>query len=227
MIKMVVFDMAGTVIDEDNVVYKTLQKAINEEAPAISLPQVLSEGAGKEKSQAIRDIMLRFAGISDETVIQKVFAHFQARLKEAYSAIPIQPQAGAENLFSELRHRGILVVLNTGYDDYTARAILARVGWREGEQIDALVTASDVPRNRPHPDMIDWARKKFDLRDNDRVIKVGDSAIDVEEGKNAGCYWTIGITTGAQTREQILEARPDCVIDKLEELLPLVEQNHV
>jgi len=30
MIEMVVFDMAGTTVDEDNVVYKTLQKAINE-----------------------------------------------------------------------------------------------------------------------------------------------------------------------------------------------------
>ncbi len=28
--KMVVFDMAGTILNEDNVVYKTLQKAINE-----------------------------------------------------------------------------------------------------------------------------------------------------------------------------------------------------
>ena len=29
MIKLVVFDMAGTTINEDNVVYKTLQKAVN------------------------------------------------------------------------------------------------------------------------------------------------------------------------------------------------------
>lgn len=29
-IKLVVFDMAGTTIDEDNPVYKTVQKAVNE-----------------------------------------------------------------------------------------------------------------------------------------------------------------------------------------------------
>ena len=29
MIRMVVFDMAGTTVDENNVVYKTLQKTIN------------------------------------------------------------------------------------------------------------------------------------------------------------------------------------------------------
>ena len=29
MIKLVVFDMAGTTVDEDNVVYKTVRTAIN------------------------------------------------------------------------------------------------------------------------------------------------------------------------------------------------------
>ena len=30
-IELVVFDMAGTTIDEDNLVYKTVQKVINED----------------------------------------------------------------------------------------------------------------------------------------------------------------------------------------------------
>jgi beta-phosphoglucomutase-like phosphatase (HAD superfamily) len=29
MIRMIVFDMAGTTVDEDNVVYKTLMKTVN------------------------------------------------------------------------------------------------------------------------------------------------------------------------------------------------------
>ncbi len=54
---MIVFDMAGTAIDENNVVYKTLQKAINETGYDFTLDQVLAEGAGKEKLQAIKDIL--------------------------------------------------------------------------------------------------------------------------------------------------------------------------
>jgi phosphoglycolate phosphatase-like HAD superfamily hydrolase len=33
---------------------------------------------------------------------------------------------------------------------------------------------------------------------------------------------TLGVTTGAQTREALAEARPDAIIDSLSELLPLV-----
>mgnify|MGYP003707279779 CR=1 FL=1 len=36
-IKLAVFDMAGTVVNEDNVVYKTLQKAINERGFQLTL----------------------------------------------------------------------------------------------------------------------------------------------------------------------------------------------
>ncbi|MBC7424794.1 MAG: HAD family hydrolase, partial [Ferruginibacter sp.] len=57
MIKMVVFDMAGTTVNEDNVVYKTLRKAINEAGFNFTLGQVLEQGAGKEKLQAIKSIL--------------------------------------------------------------------------------------------------------------------------------------------------------------------------
>ena len=51
-IELTVFDMAGTFINEDNVVYKTLQKAINQGGYPISREYVLEHGAGKEKHQA-------------------------------------------------------------------------------------------------------------------------------------------------------------------------------
>ena len=62
MIKMVVLDMAGTSVDEDNVVYKTLQQVINEAGHNFTLDEVLAEGAGKEKLQAIKDILKLDAG---------------------------------------------------------------------------------------------------------------------------------------------------------------------
>ncbi len=57
MIRMVVFDMAGTTINEDNVVYKTLQRAINDHGYHFTLDQVMAAGAGKEKKEAIESIL--------------------------------------------------------------------------------------------------------------------------------------------------------------------------
>ena len=70
--------------------------------------------------------------------------------------------------------------------------------------------------------MILLAMNQFDITDAQQVIKVGDSTIDIEEGRNAGCKFNIGITTGAHTKEQLVLANPDFILDNLLELLPIV-----
>ena len=71
--------------------------------------------------------------------------------------------------------------------------------------------------------MILLAMKQFNLSNAKEIIKVGDSIIDIEEGRNAGCIYNIGITTGAHTLEQLQSANPDHIIGNLMELLPIVD----
>lgn len=220
---MVVFDMAGTTVNENNVVYKTLKKAINEKGFDVSLDQVLAEGAGKEKLQAIKSILAAYAAKSDEALSQEIYDRFIGLLEDAYNTSEILPGDNAEELFKALHDRNILVVLDTGYNSQTAESLLTKLGWTQGKEYDYLVTASDVQNNRPQPDMILRAMKKFQITDAGEVAKVGDSAIDIEEGRNAGCKLNIGITTGAHTREQLKTANPEGIIDNLIDLLPLLE----
>jgi phosphonatase-like hydrolase len=222
MIKMVVFDMAGTILNEDNVVYKTLRKAINETGFDLTLDEVLAEGAGKEKLQAIKSILATYAQKHDDTFAEDIYKRFIVYLKEAYTTQEILPQDNAEDLFRQLKEKGILVIFNTGYNTETAQTLLHKLGWEKGAPYDGLVTATDVDHNRPNPDMILLAMKQFGIADAQEVAKVGDSIIDIEEGKNAGCSLNIGITTGAHTFEQLQQAKPDHIINNLLELLPFL-----
>lgn len=222
MIRMVVFDMAGTTVNENNVVYKTVQQAINEKGLNVSLDQVLAEGAGKEKLQAIKSVLNVYFKNNDDALADVIYQRFVILLEEAYNAVSILPNSNAEKLFSELHNRNIFIVLNTGYNSQTARLLLEKLKWQEQQQYDYLVTAGDVRHARPEPDMIILAMKQFNISDAREVAKVGDSTIDIEEGKNAGCGLSIGITTGAHTREQLQTAHPDHIIDDLLELLPLL-----
>jgi len=210
--------MAGTTVDEDNVVYKTLQKTINEAGYDFSLDQVLAEGAGKEKLQAIRDILKSGERSPEKGLAEKLYVIFDKALAKAYDTIDVKPQPGAEELFEILQQKNILVVLNTGYNKVTARSLLKKLNWDEGGRVDALITATDVGQNRPLPDMILLAMKQFSISDAKEVVKVGDSIIDIEEGRNAGCGLSIGITTGAHTAAQLATVNPDRIIDSLMEL---------
>ncbi|HTL08533.1 MAG TPA: phosphonatase-like hydrolase [Chitinophagaceae bacterium] len=222
MIKMVVFDMAGTTVNEDNVVYKTLQQAINEKGFNFTLNEVLLEGAGKEKLQAIKSILNVFAEKEDDALAADIYQRFETLLTAAYDTQNILPQDNALAVFHALREKGIKVILNTGYNTATASSLIRKLGWTKGIDFDGLITATDVLKNRPHPDMILLAMQQFSVSNAAEVAKVGDSIIDIEEGKNAGCSITVGITTGAHTLQQLQTAHPSCIINNLSELLTLI-----
>jgi phosphonatase-like hydrolase len=219
MIELVVFDMAGTTVDEGNVVYKTVRSAINSAGYEFSQAQVQAAGAGKEKSQAIRDVLALDGTDHSDDEVAAIFEDFQQRLKIAYETLDVREQPNASEVFLRLRKRGIKVVLNTGYDRETAQGLIAKIGWVVGREIDGLVTASDVANGRPAPDMIHLAMQQVGVTSAIAVAKVGDSQIDIEEGQNAGCGLTFGITTGAQTESMLRDSAPTGVIENLSALI--------
>lgn len=219
--KMIIFDMAGTTVDENNVVYKTLQKTINEAGIICSLQKVLILGAGKEKKVALIDILSSLNFTLNNEEVEKLFKNFKSNLEAAYDNLDIFSQPNSLNIFKFFRSKNCKVVLNTGYDKNTALKLLNKLQWKVGEEIDEVITASDVKNARPNPDMIQLAMNKFNIENPKSVIKVGDSIIDIEEGKNANCGLTIGITTGAHTQQQLLSANPDFIINNLIELQQL------
>jgi phosphonatase-like hydrolase len=216
-IKLVVFDMAGTTVDEDNVVYKTVQKSIADAGFEFTLEEVLEHGAGKEKHQAIKDV-LASKSISDADS-EAIFTKFKAGLDDAYAKLEVASFDGVPELINTLRERGVKIALDTGYNSRIANMLLAKMGWEKGREYDTLITADDVVNGRPHPDMIQLCMKNTGVANSAAVLKAGDSIIDIEEGKNAGCGITVGVTTGAQTREQLATANPTLILDKLADIL--------
>lgn len=226
MISMVVFDMAGTVVDEDNVVYKSLHQAIGNAGHEVSLDIVLRDGSGKEKLQAIKDVMTVNESTHDEAEYLAIHADFKEILDKNYRYLDIKGMQDAQTVFNDLRQNSIAVALNTGYHRDMALLLIDRIGWQQGLHYDVLVTASDVAESRPHPAMIEQAMQLAEVDNPASVAKVGDSAIDIDEGKNAGCGLTFGVTTGAQTRVQLQAANPDYVVDSLTEVLEFVLQKN-
>lgn len=223
MIKLIVFDMAGTVINENNVVYKTLRKAINWQGFNFSLEEVLLYGAGKEKHQAIKDILTsKNPNYTLNGVSLTIFNDFSELLKLNYEKLAVEAFPKTEEVFEIFKEKGIKIVLNTGYNREIALALLNKLNWKEGKQYDALITASDVENGRPAADMIYKAMEMFNVSDAKDVVKVGDSIIDIEEGKTANCGITVGVTTGAHTEEQLKSANPTYIINSLIELTQIL-----
>lgn len=218
LVKLAIFDMAGTVVNENNVVYKTLHKAIFKKEDTVDLKFVLKHGAGKEKFQAIKDIFKAKSYENHEEVAIEVYDYFKNELCKAYSNLNVESFPKVELFLKSLMESDIKVALNTGYDLKTAQLLLDKMNWKADKQYHVLVTADDVTRGRPNPDMILEAMTRTGISNPSYVLKAGDSIIDIEEGKNAKCGVTVGVTTGAHTKAQLNSAQPTYVVDSLFQL---------
>lgn len=224
MIKAVVFDMAGTTVDEKSTVYRTIHEVLRIKGVEVRFETVLAHGAGKEKRQAFSDVMTATGLQASDAFISECYADFQHTLEATYKEAPIAAMPGVLDLFQYLRDKGIAVVLNTGYPEHIARLLIDRLDWREGGTFDLLVTASKVSKARPHPDMILYAIDRLGLDGGHELAKVGDTVVDVLEGLNAGCSLVVGITTGADSRDRLFDAGANAVIDSLTELYTLLNR---
>ncbi|KXH83422.1 HAD-IA family hydrolase [Chryseobacterium kwangjuense] len=214
-IELLVLDMAGTTINEDNVVYKTLTSAVNNHGYQVTLDKVLSSCAGMEKLEAITSLLKEING--NETDAPVIFQNFSEQLREAYRNLDVKPINGAENFLLKMKSMDKKVVLNTGYSSEIARQLLDKLQWKESVHFDALITADDVSESRPSPEMILLAMKKFNISEPGNVLKAGDSVIDIEEGKNAGCGLTVAVLSGAQNRSELETAHPDYIFNTISE----------
>ena len=124
----------------------------------------------------------------------------------------------AVQTFARLKKAGLRVILDTGFSRPIVDTILARLGWRNSALIDATVASDEVPRGRPHPDLVMKAMELAGVRQSQAVAKIGDTPSDLEEGLAAGCGFVIGVTNGSHTAAQLQPYHHTHLIANLGEL---------
>lgn len=214
-IQLVVFDIAGTTVRDTGNVAKAFIDAFNEfniDVPVMTVNQVM----GFRKIDAIR---LLLPGENNEALIDQIHEAFTRNMLASYKNDPaLSPLPQAEETFKQLKQLGIKIALNTGFTRPVANAILQRLKWNVPEMVDMVLCSDEVPEGRPQPDMIKVIMQQMEVTDSKAVAKVGDTKVDVEEGRNAGCGLVVSVTTGAYTRSELELYKPDRIIDSLAEL---------
>jgi phosphonatase-like hydrolase len=207
MIELVVFDLAGTTVDDGDAVNSSFRATLA--AWGIDAdPAKVNKVMGLPKPEAIRRLLEEFGGprgvVPSAVTIDAIHEDFTRRMRHYYASDPaVREIAGATAVFATLRRAGIKVALNTGFFRPIAEVLLRRLGWSSPDVIDADVASDEVPRGRPYPDMIRHLMSRLGIQDASRVAKVGDTEADLGEGYNAGCALVIGVTTGSFSREQL------------------------
>ncbi len=217
-VKLVVFDIAGTTVTDKNFVATAFQKAFSNQDIIIPTEEI-NPLMGYEKKLAIQMMLERYGVDFDDEMVETIYEDFIKEMIEFYEYSPeVQPAEGAEEIFQNLKERSIAIALNTGFPRGIADVIVNRFRWVEKGLVDDYIASDEVKQGRPYPFMIEQLMFRAGIDDPMLVAKVGDTAVDIEEGKNVGCSYIIAITTGAYKGSELESLHPTHIVNSLREI---------
>lgn len=222
---LVVFDMAGTTVRDKGNVAEAFIGAFQKLGIAVPQEEV-NKVMGWRKIDAIQLLLSKYhTGKLEENkvLVDQIHDVFIDNMVTFYERDEdLQPMEHAEELFTSLKQRNIKVALNTGFTRRITDVILKKLEWDNSNLIDFVITSDEVPEGRPYPFMIEQLMQSSSVTNAADVVKVGDTEVDVLEGRNAGCGLVVSVTTGAYTKEQLQGYKPDHIIDSLSQLADLM-----
>jgi phosphonatase-like hydrolase len=224
-IRLVIFDVAGTIIEDCGEVLDAFSHALKGNGIAFSEAE-LRDWKGASKQEVIRHFVKRQDADGSPSLekIETTYADFRSRLENHYRQRGVSPVPGAELTFAWLRERHIEIATTTGFYRELNDLILDRAGWRD--MFRASISSSDVPRGRPSPDMILHAMEKTGITDPAQVINVGDTPLDLQAGTNAGVRGVIGVLTGLHGRERLQREPHTHIIPSVADLPIVIEKEY-
>jgi phosphonatase-like hydrolase len=197
-IRLVVSDMAGTAVRDSGEVARAFAAALAGQGVEASA-DAINAVRGASKREAIAKLIAPRHG-ADAARVEVVYGAFRNHLQRVFTR-EAEAVAGAAETFAWLRKQGIKLALNTGFDRDITELLLDALHWRG--VADAVICGDDVPQGRPAPYMIFRAMEATATADVRQVLNVGDTVSDLQAARNAGVAVSVGVLSGAHSREQL------------------------
>ena len=178
MIKVLVFDMDGTLIDSDDVIMETWHELFR---------------LYKPKDYFLDDKIVRtFSGPPLDKTLKKVFPELDQKfiLKEysertrKYYDTCLKPFPNVEETLLKFKKDGYKLAILTSKNREMTLYSLKNVGLDQNI-FDLIIGADEVTHHKPNPEGINRIMSNFGVKPNE-VINIGDTEFDYGSGENAG-----------------------------------------
>jgi len=228
MIRAVIFDFNGVLVDDEHVHFELFREVLGEEGVTITARQYHEQYLGLDDRGCFEAALVEAGAAADGPRLDALIAR-KARRYVAVASAGLRYFPGAAACLRALAKHWPLAI-NSGALRLEIEFALDRLACRA--QVAAIVSAEDTTRCKPDPQgyllALDALRRhggtgtgtaaaSADL-DPGQCVVVEDSLAGVASAKGAG-MWAVGITH-TYTAEALREAGADAVIDSLETLTP-------
>lgn len=183
----VILDVDGTLVDSNDAHAQAFAEALG--VPFERVRPLIGKGA----DQLIPELIGRY----DAALAQRKKAIFTARFLPRLRAFP-----KTRDLLQKLKDLGLRLVAASSAGKDELDALLQVAGAQE--YLEAQVDADDAAQSKPHPDIVQAALRKLELR-AERCVMVGDTPYDAEAAARAGVAF-IGLRCGGWRESQLRPA---------------------
>lgn len=200
-LKAIVFDWAGTTIDFGSCAPASVFLEIFRQRGVPITAAQAREPMGRAKRDHIATIgqmpevdaawKAKYGQSIQSTDIDAMYADFlplQMRTLGQHSVLI----DGVPEIIAWCRSQGLKIGSTTGYTRELLD-VVARAAAEQGYTPDCALGAEDALLGRPAPFLIYEAARRMAVYPLWAMVKVDDTPVGIEAGRNAGC-WTIGVT---------------------------------
>ena len=217
--EFVLFDMIGTTIKDsqngESLVIDCFYNSFYSNGYKIG-HELINQQRGRIKKEAIRNILINSNLEID--LIDKIYFDFIDSLNTSLSCF--QEMKGATLLFEEFKEKGIKIGLGSGLPMGIMCRIINQIGWQK-EWFDYIGSSEELGKGRPDPIMVIDSMEQLMIKGKEKVLKIGDTVNDIQEGKNAGVI-TAGVLTGTQKRDELEKFKPDYIFNDITEIKSII-----
>jgi pyrophosphatase PpaX len=196
------FDLDGTLIDSIQLILGAMRHAFTGFPGQAPTDEEWRAGIGIPLQTALR----QFA--PDDAEADRLFGRYREYQLEHHDRL-VRAYDGIVDAIRDFAAAGHPMALVTSKADWMASKALVHVGLNG--LIPVVVGCDTCVNHKPHPEPVERALALLGAK-ADNALFVGDSPHDVRSGLAAGVY-TVGVTWGAFTREEMVASGADAVID--------------
>lgn len=215
MTRAVLFDLDGTLADTVPLIAAHVSGALNAHGIACT-PREVYPLIGRPIEVALQQLHL-FG--DDLERMRRIIVEYRDALHVAVNAAGTDlVLPGVRDMLTALRDAGYAVGVVTAKG--TASAVHLLNITELNHLIDVLVTTEDVDNGKPAPDSALLGLRRLGV-EAEGTWYVGDAVSDMEMALAAGMR-AMGITTGAATREELIDGGAEVVVDTAAEVAQLL-----
>jgi HAD superfamily hydrolase (TIGR01549 family) len=213
----VLFDLNGVLVDSLDLHAQAWSKALTMN----NYPIEKEELRGNRyfgKYGGVELVKLLNQDISDD-IAKKIVEDYEKEYREL-AETNLKSFPDAEETLKHLEGMGLKLGVIANDKRETIEKDLAKV-----ELIDyfeVFVGLNEVKKGKPNPEMIVLACKRLFMKPYHAFV-IGDSTSEMIAAKQV-LSLSIGVTTGACTEEELKEAGAQFIVDKLIEIVPIIER---